>query len=151
MSYQVTITRNSTRNQTKFWFIASSAILIFLLNTVGTAFNFTPEVFSMANLAVTAISIITLVALCIRKGDVFLKIANDEIEYFDFQEKQLISIPVAEIQNVSSRFGELILSTSERTYCIDMTVIRNENRRWEIKEIIKSMAPCEFRSLNMAG
>ncbi|HEY0670517.1 MAG TPA: hypothetical protein VGD22_20200 [Sphingobacteriaceae bacterium] len=151
MSYQVTFARNSTRNQTKFWFIASSALLIILLNTVGPVLNFDPELFSMANLAIAGISVITLIVLCIRKGDVFIKIENDEIEYFDFQENQLVTIPVADIQSVTTRFGELHLSTSERRYCIDMTVIRNENTRWEIKEIIKNMAPSEYRSLNMAG
>lgn len=151
MAYQVTIDRNSTRNQTRFWFIVSSAGLIFLLNTMGNVFNFTSEVFSIINLVLTAASIIVIIALFLRKGDVFLKIEENEIEYFDFQENQLLSVPVSDIQTVTTRFGELHLSTRERTYCIDMTVIRDEKTRWEIKEIIKSMAPSEYRSLNMAG
>lgn len=151
MEYQVTIARNSTSHQTKFWFIASSGLLILLLNTVATVFNFDSQLFTMANMVIVTVSIIILIALYIRKGDIFLKIENNEIEYFDFAEKQLICIHVADIQSVSTRFGELHLSTGERTHCIDMTVIRNEKTRWEIKEMIKSMAPAEFRSLNLAG
>lgn len=151
MSYQVTIARNSTRNQTKFWFIASSAALILLLNTAGTVLNITPGVSDMLNATITIGSIAAIVLLYFRKGDIFLKIEENEIEYFDFQENQLISIAVADIQNVTTRFGELHLSTADRTYCIDMTVIRNEKTRWEIKEIIKAMAPAEYRNLNMAG
>jgi hypothetical protein len=151
MSYQVTIARNSASNQTKFWFIASSVALIFLLNTAGTIFNFAPMVSGVLNVTITIGSIVAVAPLYFRKGDIFLKIEENEIEYFDFQENQLISIPVADIQSVTTRFGELHLCTADRTYCIDMTVIRNEKTRWEIKEMIKAMAPVEYRSLNMAG
>lgn len=151
MSYQVTIARNSTRNQTKFWFIASSAALIFLLNTVGTVFNIDPDVSNTVNVTTTIAAIVAIAVLYFRKGDIFLKIEEEAIEYFDFRENQLISIPVADIQSVTTRFGELHLCTAQRTYCIDTTVIRNEKTRWEIKEMIKAMAPADYRSLNLSA
>ncbi|HXH99033.1 MAG TPA: hypothetical protein VNI52_02105 [Sphingobacteriaceae bacterium] len=151
MENQVTIARSSTPSQTKFWFIASAVVLILLLNTADSIFNFDAQIFSMANMAVAGISIIAAIAVCTRKGDILLKIDTNEIEYFDFAKKQMISIHVSDIQGVSTRFGELLLSTSECTHCIDMTMIRDEKTRWEIKEMIRGMAHHEFRSLNMAG
>lgn len=141
MAFQVTIARNSTPNETKLWFIASAVLLLLLLNTLGVAFNFTTQLFSMANVALSMVFLITLFKLNGRKPDViFLKIQENEIEYFDSEENQVVSVCIADIKSVSTGFNELRIYTDQRIHIVDLSYIRDEKTRWEIKEAVKATA-----------
>ncbi|HEY1024860.1 MAG TPA: hypothetical protein VGE26_06820 [Sphingobacteriaceae bacterium] len=154
MAFQVTIARNSRPNETRLWFIASAVLLLLLLNTLGVAFKFTTQLFSLTNVALSMVFMITLFRLNGRKPDVvFLKIQENEVEYFDAEEGQLVLVPKSEIKSVNTGFNELRIYTDQRIHTIDLSYVRDEKTRWEIKEAVKSTVNqnSQCRVLPIAG
>jgi hypothetical protein len=70
----------------------------------------------------------------------FVKIEENNLQYYCPVKKELVVIPVQDITNITSRFCELQIHTTNRTHCLNLNQIKQEQQRWEIKEMIKKLA-----------
>ena len=136
MAFQVTISRSSS--ETRFWFIVTVALILLGVNYLGVVYNFTMPWFSLINLAIAIVAVVAFLKWTSQSTRMlFLKVEENEIEYFNGEEKELVSVDPHAICNVDTGFNKLRLHTPEQVHIVDLSYIRDEKKRWEIKEAVR--------------
>lgn len=137
MAFQVTISRNS--NETRFWFIITVALILLGVNYLGVAYQFSMPWFSLINLAIAIVAVVAFLKWNSQKPRiVFLKVEENEIEYFNGEEQELVSVETNAIKNIDTGFNELRIHTQEQVHIVDLSYIRDEKKRWEIKQAVRA-------------
>ncbi len=92
--------------------------------------------------ALPALALITGVAMYMRGRRMvsFLEITDGTLSYLDTEKGEMITIPVNDITFISTRFCRLNVHTSDGIHALNLDLIRKEQTRWEIKEIIRGIA-----------
>lgn len=102
---------------------------------------------SLLNLSWMLLVLILATGLCLylyRKNKVtFLKIDDDCISFFDDTEK-LHSVKINDITAINSGFCLVQIYTKAEVFALDMSLIRKEKQRWEVKELIRRIVPVQF-------
>ena len=136
MAFQVTISRSS--NETRFWFIVTIALILLGVNYLGVAYQFSMPWFSLINLAIAVTAVVAFLKWNGQKPQIlFLKVEDNEIEYYNGEEQELVSVETNAIKNVDTGFNELRIHTQEQIHIVDLSYIRDEKKRWEIKEAVR--------------
>ncbi|MBC7744685.1 MAG: hypothetical protein H7096_06245 [Flavobacterium sp.] len=145
MTYQLNITHyRSDSNDNRLMMYSSIFLSLLLLNTLGVAFDITIPQLSLVNLILGVVFLIIVLRQINKRMRVpFVNIHDETLEYFCHEEGQIISIPSTDITKITTKFNELIIHTSERMHSLNMGLIRQEQTRWEIKEMIRKMANTE--------
>ena len=143
MTNQLNISQQNTfLSWTKLWFLSKIFLVSLLMLTMFSSFITT---FSTVYIFCFGLVILFLLAFFLlkfnRKQTAIVKVENQQLHYFCPVKKEKISIPVLEIMKVTSQFCELQIHTANRTYCLNLNNIKQEKQRWEIKEMIKKLAP----------
>lgn len=119
-----------------FWIISS----IILLTTVGAALNIAASTISLFNIfTILGLTAFAFIRNYKRQTVTFLKINESNIEYYCVEEKQMVQIPSEEIINVTTRFCELNIHTRDKVHTLNIKMIRHEQQRWEIKQMIREI------------
>jgi hypothetical protein len=125
----------------KIWIYARVFTLLLLLNTLGVAFNITLPVLSGVNAIVGCALIFVLLQINNHRTKVpFIKIQGDKMEYFCQEQNEVVSISADDITKITTRFCELKIHTNERVHSLNLAMISQEKKRWEIKEMIHKIA-----------
>lgn len=142
MTYQLHITHyRSDSNDDRLLMYSTIFLSLLFLNTLGVALDITMPQLSLVNLALGVIFLIALATMINKRSKVpFVNIHDDTLEYYSPEEGQIISIPSLDITKVTTRFNELNIHTNERMHSLNLGLIRQEQTRWEIKEMIRQMA-----------
>ena len=128
-------------NDVKFWVYARAFTLLLFLNTLGVAFNITLPLLSIVNVIMSCIFIVILLKINSKTTRVpFIKIQEDRIEYLCQEQEEIISIDANDITKITTRFCELKIHTNEQIHSLNLGMIRQEKKRWEIKEMIYKIA-----------
>ena len=142
MTYQLHITHyRSDSNDGRLLMYSTIFLSLLFLNTLGVALDITMPQVSLLNLALGVIFLIVLAAMINKRSRVpFVNIHDDMLEYYNPEEGEFISIPSMEITKITTRFNELNIHTSDRTHSLNLSLVRKEQTRWELKEMIRKMA-----------
>lgn len=142
MTYQLRITHyRSQSNDNRLMMYSSIFLSLLILTTLGVAFDLTVPQISLINLVLGFAFLIGLAIQINKRMKVpFINITDSTMEYFCHEEGEIISIPCADITKVTTRFNELNIHTADRIHSLNMGLIRQEQTRWEIKEMIRKMA-----------
>jgi len=142
MTYQLHITHyRSDSNDARLLMYSTIFLSLLFLNTLGVAFNITMPQLSLVNLVLGIVFLIALATQINKRLKVpFVNIHDNTLEYFSPEDGEIISIPSMDITKVTTRFNELNIHTSERIHSLNLGLIRQEQTRWEIKEMIRRMA-----------
>lgn len=134
--------QNVNSNWTKLWLFSKILLFSLLATMLFTAIvSAIPTVYFLGfGLMILFLSVFFLLKHH-RKPAVNVKVENQQLQYFCPVKKENICIPTSEIVKVTSQFCELQIHTFNRTYCLNLNNIRQEKQRWEIKEMIKKLAP----------
>ncbi len=136
MAFQVTISRSSS--ETRFWFIVTVALILLGVNYLGVVYNFTMPWFSLINLAIAIVAVVAFLKWTSQSTRMlFLKVEENEIEYFNGEDQELVAVATHAIRNVDTGFNKLRLHTPEQVHIVDLSYIRDEKKRWEIKEAVR--------------
>lgn len=118
-------------------------LCILLFNTLTVAFYFYSLTLISLNLF---LSIIFLVLVLRQFGKTqkvpFIEISNNTLNYFDTESEEIVKVSAQEITHISTKLCELRVHTKERVHLVNLKVIRNEDKRWEIKEKIRTLLIC---------
>lgn len=113
-------------------------ILILALNTIG--FNIEDIAIITMNLILGIVLMLILFSYFQKYQKVpFVEINNGILNYFDTERNEIIKINVQDITHINTRFCELRIHTNEKVHILNLDVIRNETKRWEIKEKIRKL------------
>lgn len=108
-----------------------------VLTTAGVALNIAVPLLSLINVFIAFVLIVVLLTKNYKRQRVtFLKVDGHSIEYFCDQEERSVLISSDEITHVTTRFCELDIHTRDKVHTLNMNMIRQEKKRWEIKQII---------------
>ena len=142
MTYQLNITHyRSDSNDARLLMYSMIFLSLLFLNTLGVAFDITVPQLSLVNLVLGVVFLIALATQINKRSKVpFVNIHDNTLEYFSPEEGEIISIPSVEIIKITTRFNELNIHTDSRVHSLNMGLIRQEQTRWEIKEMIRRMA-----------
>lgn len=142
MTYQLHISHyRSDSNDARLLMYSTIFLSLLFLNTVGVALDITVPQVSLVNLILCVCFLIGLGTIINKKSKVpFVNIHDNTLEYFSPEEGQIISIPSMEITKITTRFNELNIHTNDRMHSLNLGLIRQEQTRWEIKEMIRRMA-----------
>ena len=142
MTYQLHITHyRSDSNDARLLMYSTIFLSLLFLNTLGVAFNITMPQLSLVNLVLGIVFLIALATQINKRLKVpFVNIHDNTLEYFSPEDGEIISIPSMDITKVTTRFNELNIHTGERIHSLNLGLIRQEQTRWEIKEMIRRMA-----------
>lgn len=134
--------QSSTLNWTNLW-LWSKVFLVFLIAaTLLSSVVTLPAIFYLSNIAILLLFSAGLFLLIIkRKQTPFVKIEDRQLQYFCVVKKEIVTIPADEIIKVTTQFCELQIHTLNRTHCLNLNHIKEEKQRWEIKEMIRKLAP----------
>jgi hypothetical protein len=136
MAFQVTI--SNSKSEARFWFIVTVALILLGVNYLGVLYNFSMPWFSLINLAIAIVAVVAFLKWTSQKTRMlFLKVEENEIEYFNGEEKELVSVDTHAINNVDTGFNKLRLHTRDQVHVLDLSYIRDEKKRWEIKEAVR--------------
>lgn len=125
----------------RVWLYVWLILAALTLATLVVALEFAEPLFSIINaLFAVALIIAILTKNYTRQIVTFLKIDNQGIEYFCAEEDRCISIAANEITHITTRFCELNIHTRDKVHSLNMNMIRQEKKRWEIKEMIRQLA-----------
>lgn len=134
--------QNSTLNWTKLWLWSKIFLVCLIATTLLSSVVTLPANFYLSNIAILILFLLGLFLLKFkRKQTPFVKIENQQLQYFCVIKREIVTIPVNEIIKVTTQFCELQIHTSNRTHCLNLNHIKEENQRWEIKEMIRKLAP----------
>lgn len=144
MTYQHKISLHRPLNSE----IANSKFAIVLLSTL--LFNAITVIFYYYSLTIVSLSlflsIIFLVLLLrqFRKAQrvSFIEIRDKTLNYFDTESEEIVKVAAQDITHISTKLCELRVHTNERVHLVNLNVIRNEKKRWEIKEKIRTLLTC---------
>jgi hypothetical protein len=142
MTYQLNITHyRSDSNDARLLMYSMIFLSLLFLNTLGVAFNITIPQLSLVNLVLGVVFLIVLASQINKRSKVpFVNIHDNTLEYFNPEEGDIISIPSMEITKITTRFNELNIHTENRVHSLNLGLIRQEQARWELKEMIRQMA-----------
>ena len=142
MTYQLHISHyRSDSNDARLLMYSTIFLSLLFLNTIGVALDITVPQVSLVNLILGVGFLIGLGTIISKKSKVpFVNIHDNTLEYFNPEEGQIISIPSMEITKITTRFNELNIHTHDRMHSLNLGLIRQEQTRWEIKEMIRQMA-----------
>lgn len=142
MTYQLHISHyRSDSNDARLLMYSMIFLSLLFLSTLGVALNLTVPQVSIANLILGAGFLIGLGTVISKKSTIpFVNIHDNTLEYFCPGEGQIISIPSREISKITTRFNELNIHTNDRIHSLNLALIRHQQTRWEIKEMIRQMA-----------
>lgn len=133
--------QNAALNWNKLWLFSKIFLAFLITITLLSSFTVVPSAFYLSNMALCLLFVVGLLLMKFKNQSVpFVKIEDNQVQYFCPVKKELIVIPVNEITNMTTRFCELQIHTSNRTHCINMNKIKQETQRWEIKEMIRKLA-----------
>ena len=133
--------KNVNANLNKLWLFSSIFLSVLLLITLAFSTTILPTAFYLINLALCfLIAIVFLIMRFKGKPLTFVKIEENNLQYYCPIKKELVVIPIQQITNITSRFCELQIHTTSRTHCLNLNQIKQEQQRWEIKEMIKKLA-----------
>ena len=142
MTDQLNLTQqNAALNWTRFWLYSKVFLSFLIVLTLVSSLAKAPSAFYVSNIALCLLfGVVLLLFKFKRKQIPFVKIEDNQVQYFCPVKKEVILIPANEITKVSTHFCELQIHTYNRTHCINMNKIKQEQQRWEIKEMIKKLA-----------
>jgi hypothetical protein len=142
MTYQLNITHyRSDSNDARLLMYSMIFLSLLFLNTLGVAFDVTVPQLSLVNLVLGVVFLIALATQINKRSKVpFVNIHDNTLEYFNPEEGDIISIPSMDITKITTRFNELNIHTDNRIHSLNLALIRQEQTRWEIKEMIRRMA-----------
>ena len=69
----------------------------------------------------------------------FIEIRDKTLSYFDTESEETVKISAGKITHISTKLCEQRVHTNERVHLVNLKVIRNEKKRWEIKEKIRTL------------
>ncbi|MGI4020007.1 MAG: hypothetical protein ACRYFA_00740 [Janthinobacterium lividum] len=125
---------------TKPWLYSKIFLSFLIVITLLSSVAEMPSVFYVSNMVLCMLFIAAIVLVSfIKKRALLVKIADNNVHYLWPVTKEKVTIPAKEIIKVTSQFCELQIHTSTRTHCLNMDQIKQENKRWEIKEMIKKL------------
>ncbi|HEY1008324.1 MAG TPA: hypothetical protein VGD92_14120 [Sphingobacteriaceae bacterium] len=94
--------------------------------------------FSLINLAIAIVAVVAFLKWTSQSTRMlFLKVEDNEIEYFNGEDQELVAVATHAIRNVDTGFNKLRLHTPEHVHIVDLSYIRDEKKRWEIKEAVR--------------
>lgn len=142
MTYQLHISHyRSDSNDARLLMYSTIFLSLLFLNTLAVAFGVTMPQVSLLNLVLGVVFLIVLAAMINKRSRIpFVNIHDDTLEYFNPEEGEIISIPSTDITKVTTRFNELNIHTHNRMHSLNLGLIRKEQTRWELKEMIRRMA-----------
>lgn len=145
MTYQLHISHyRSDSNDARLLMYSTIFLSLLFLNTLGVALDITMPQVSLLNLVLGVVFLIVLAAMINKRSRVpFVNIHDDMLEYYNPEEGEIISIPSMEITKITTRFNELNIHTNDRTHSLNLSLVRKEQTRWELKEMIRKMARAE--------
>jgi hypothetical protein len=112
---------------------------IILLTAILAPLNISPMAYLLAGIF-GSISIAFIYRKRTGEKDLLIKIEDNGIEYFSEERDEMIRIEAESIIKVSTRFCELHILTKDNTpHCIDLSLIKTEQTRWEVKETVKQL------------
>lgn len=114
---------------------------VLILNTLCFIVKLDISLVMMAN-AFLILLTFALVRLKPEKSKLpFISIQDSKLEYFCPHKKEIITVHAHEITNITTRFCELRIHTNDCLHSINLELIPKERTRWEIKEMIRQLAP----------
>ena len=141
MTYQYKISLHRSSNSeianSKFAIVLLS---ILLLNAITVVFYF----YSLTLVSISlflSIIFLTLLLRQFRKTQKvsFIEIRDKTLNYFDTEREEIVKVAAQDITHISTKLCELRVHTNERVHLVNLNVIRNEKKRWEIKEKIRTL------------
>jgi hypothetical protein len=153
MTYQLDITHyRSSTNDARLWMYSKIFLSLLFLSTLAVAFYFTFPALSLLNVALGLVFLAGLIKIGSKRLRVpFVQIADGTLNYFDPAKGEMISVCAKEITHISTRFCELQVHTHDTIHSLNLGLIRNEQTRWEIKEMIREMARSSSFQLAVGG
>lgn len=128
---------NSEIAYSKFTMVFLS-ILVF--NAVTVTFYFYSFVLISLSLFLSTIFFILLLRQFRRTQKVsFIEISDKTLNYFDTETEEIVKVAAQDITHISTKLCELRVHTNERVHLVNLNVVRNEKKRWEIKEKIRTL------------
>lgn len=116
---------------------------ILLFNTLTVTFYFYSLTLISLNLFLSLIFLVLLLRQFRKTQKVsFIEISDRTLNYFDTESEEIIKVSAQEITHISTKLCELRVHTKERVHLVNLKVIRNEDKRWEIKEKIRTLLIC---------
>lgn len=149
MTYQHKISLHRSLNSeianSKFAIVLLS---ILLLNAITVTFYFYSLTLFSLSLFLSIIFIILLLRQLRKTHKVsFIEISDKTLNYFDTESEEIVKVAAQDITHISTKLCELRVHTNERVHLVNLNVIRNEKKRWEIKEKIRTLCNAD-RVLN---
>lgn len=142
MTYQLNVKHHVPNPLPNRMWISTWMILgAIILTTAGVALNIAVPLLSLINVFIALVLIIVLLTKSYNRQTVtFLKVDSHSIEYFCEQKERTVLILSDEITHITTRFCELHIHTRDKVHTLNMNMIRQEKKRWEIKQIIRELA-----------
>lgn len=129
-------------NWTKLWMWSKIFLVCLIATTLLSSVATLPANFYLSNIAILILFLLGLFLLKLKRKQIpFVKIEDRQLQYFCVVKKEKVSIPLSEIIKVTTQFCELQIHTSSHTHCLNLNHIKEEKQRWEIKEMIRKLAP----------
>ena len=119
---------------------------ILLFNTITVTFYFYSLTLFSLSLFLSVIFFVLLWRQFWKAQKVsFIEISNKTLNYFDTDSEEIVKVAAQDITHISTKLCELRIHTNERVHLVNLNVIRNEKKRWEIKEKIRTLCnePCQ--------
>jgi hypothetical protein len=133
--------KNVNANLNKLWLYCTIFLSVLVLITLISSASILPTAFYLVNIALCLLFAIGFLVTRFKGKPLnFVKIEENNLQYYCPVKKELVVIPVQDITNITSRFCELQIHTTNRTHCLNLNQIKQEQQRWEIKEMIKKLA-----------
>ncbi|MFA6945639.1 MAG: hypothetical protein WC220_07010 [Pedobacter sp.] len=144
MTYQHYISHNRSLNSgIPYWKLSSAILSILLLNTIGVAYYFDSELLILLNLTISLVFLLFIFSYLHKSQKVpLIDISNRTLNYFDTESEKIVKVSAHDITHISTKFCELRVHTNERIHIVNLKVVRNEKKRWEIKEKIRTLLIC---------
>jgi hypothetical protein len=141
MTNQLNLTHtNDALMWTKLWLFSKIFLSFLVVITLLSAFIEMPSALNLSNIILCLLLVAAVLLVKFKKKQVpFIKIEDNNLYYFCPVKKEAVMIPANEIVKVSTQFCELQIHTTTRTHCLNLNNIKQEHRRWEIKETIKNL------------
>ncbi|HQT22299.1 MAG: hypothetical protein B7X86_02935 [Sphingobacteriales bacterium 17-39-43] len=141
MTYQHKISLHRSLNgeiaNSKFAIVLLS---ILLLNAITVTFYFYSLTLFSLSLFLSIIFFILLLRQLRKTHKVsFIEISNKTLNYFDTDSEEIVKVMAQDITHISTKLCELRIHTNERVHLVNLNVIRNDKKRWEIKEKIRTL------------
>jgi hypothetical protein len=117
-------------------------VSLIALSTVAVALEYIPTEYYLA----TSIICVALIFVAFKlskntRSKAFLRVEDTYLEYFSEDMDEIVQIGADEIEKVCTRFCEIQVYTRDHSvHRIDTSVIKKQQTRWEVKEMIKNLA-----------